>query len=172
LELKTLIEIWQEKRERGLLNKSILVQNNKFAQTLRAKNAKKLDLKANTIHDEVFLAIDCLKCGNCCKSIPPILNETDINRISRFLRLKPSDFKIQYTRVDEDSDTVMSHSPCPFLGDDNYCSVYEVRPKACREYPHTDNFEFSKNLKLHSVNSTYCPAVYHILERLKSAGDL
>lgn len=28
--------------------------------------------------------------------------------------------------------------PCPLLGRDNYCAVYADRPKACREYPHTD----------------------------------
>ncbi len=29
--------------------------------------------------------------------------------------------------------------PCPFLGGDNLCSIYDVRPKKlCREFPHTD----------------------------------
>ncbi|MEZ5067203.1 MAG: YkgJ family cysteine cluster protein [Bacteroidia bacterium] len=33
--------------------------------------------------------------------------------------------------------SVLKKSPCPFLLDDNHCSIYSIRPQACREYPHT-----------------------------------
>lgn len=48
-----------------------------------------------------------------------------------------------YLRVDEDNDKVFKSMPCPFLGEDNLCSIYDIRPKACREFPHTDR---KKNL--------------------------
>jgi uncharacterized protein len=165
------IEIWQKKKDEGLLSTSILAQNKKFLQVAMRLNEKKINQKAEEIHDSVFSKVDCLQCANCCKSIPPILNETDANRISRYLRMKTSVFKEKFTRIDEDGDMVINQSPCPFLGSDNYCSIYEVRPKACREYPHTNNLEFRKNIRLHAINATYCPAVYHILEELKKIGS-
>jgi hypothetical protein len=81
--------------------------------------------------------------------------------------MKPADFEATYLKIDEDGDTVMNASPCPFLQVDNACAIYEVRPRACREYPHTDNQEFSQNLNLHAPNAQYCPAVFHILEEMK-----
>ena len=81
--------------------------------------------------------------------------------------MKVGDFEKEYLKVDEDGDTVMNQTPCPFLQEDNYCLIYEVRPKACRQYPHTDAQQFSAEMKLHAQNALYCPAVYHILEAMK-----
>ncbi len=128
---------------------------------------KSLNHQADELHEAVFEEIDCLDCANCCNSIPPIVNETDVRRAAKFLGMKAADFKEDYVRTDEDGDLVLNQSPCPFLMEDNACSIYEGRPKACKEYPHTDNHQFIKNLKLHLLNSFYCPAVFHILERLK-----
>ena len=127
---------------------------------------KKLNQIANEIHDRVFHQIDCLECANCCKSIPPIVNETDVRRISKYLGIKITDFKSLYIIEDEDMDMVIKNSPCSFLENDNKCKIYEFRPKACREYPHTDNYEFLKNIRLHPINAKYCPGVFHILEDL------
>jgi hypothetical protein len=140
----------------------------KLVKKLSRGNEKKLNLVADNLHESAFEQVNCLDCANCCKSIPPILNGNDISRISKFLGLKTTNFEKNYTRVDEDGDRVLVKSPCVFLEPDNFCRIYEVRPKACREYPHTDNFEFFKNLRLHAANSQYCPAVFFILENLKS----
>ena len=122
---------------------------------------------ANEVHDEAFEKINCLHCANCCISIPPMVNETDAKRISRKLGIKLSRFQQEYLKQDEDGDWVLKALPCIFLGDGNKCDIYDVRPKACREYPHTDNSDFVKNIRLHPVNAYYCPAVHHILENLK-----
>ncbi|HHB52620.1 MAG TPA: YkgJ family cysteine cluster protein, partial [Saprospiraceae bacterium] len=60
---------------------------------------------------------------------------------------------------------VFSQTPCVFLEDNNYCSIYEIRPKACREYPHTDSKKIS--LGLMKKNISVCPAVFEIVEELK-----
>ena len=44
----------------------------------------------------------------------------------------------QYLRLDEDGDYVVKTTPCPFLGSDNYCSIYDVRPSDCERFPYTD----------------------------------
>jgi Fe-S-cluster containining protein len=63
---------------------------------------------------------------------------------------------------------VLQSTPCPFLGPDNYCSVYEQRPKACREYPHTDRRRQKQLLELNLKNAQMCPAVHDIMERLEA----
>ena len=121
------------------------------------------------LHEEAFQEIDCLSCANCCKTTEPLLIPSDIKRISKRLCLKPTEFETQYLRVDEDGDKVLQQLPCPFLGSDNHCSIYEDRPKACQEFPHTDSAKFHRITKLTSKKVALCPAVYSILERIKSA---
>jgi hypothetical protein len=50
---------------------------------------------------------------------------------------------------------------------DNYCMIYEIRPRACREYPHTNRRRFHQILKLTWRNTLVCPAVLEIVARLK-----
>ncbi|HKL38847.1 MAG TPA: YkgJ family cysteine cluster protein [Bacteroidales bacterium] len=139
-----------------------------FIKKLRKHHKKvNLDERIHALHDEAFTRIDCLSCANCCKSISPILYDRDINRIAKKLRIKPSEFTQQYLRVDEDGDYVFRQTPCPLLMPDNYCSVYEARPRSCRDYPHTDRKNYHRVLR-HTLKDTYvCPAVFYIIDKLK-----
>lgn len=146
-------------------NKS--AENKKFLQGLKKKDPRKVDGVVHKTHEEVFEKTDCLQCANCCKTTSPIFYQNDIQRLADFFHLKPGDFIEHYLRVDEDSDYVLKSSPCPFLGSDNYCSVYEDRPKACREYPHTHRKKMVQIMDLTFKNTFVCPAVFEIVERLK-----
>ena len=119
------------------------------------------------MHKEVFECTDCLKCANCCKTTGPLFTDKDINSIAKYLRIKPSVFTKKYLRIDEDLDYVLQTVPCAFLGKDNYCSIYDVRPKACREFPHTDRIKQHQLLNLTEKNVEVCPAVYNIVEKMK-----
>lgn len=138
----------------------------------KKKPPRGLDEVVKEVHDEVFENIDCLSCANCCKSISPALYYKDIERMAAALRMKPSDFMEKYTREDEEGDFVFRQTPCPFLMSDNYCQVYESRPKACREYPHTDRTRFYQILDLTLKNTTVCPAAYYVVERLRENNKL
>ncbi len=144
-------------------------ENAKFLKQLRKKDARRVDDAFHEAHDEVFGEMNCLTCANCCKTTSPIFYQNDIERIARFLRIKPGDFINRYLRIDEDGDHVLKSSPCPFLGDDNYCGIYDYRPKACREYPHTDRKRMVQITDLTLRNTVVCPAVFEIVERLKKA---
>ncbi len=96
------------------------------------------------LHEEEFSRTNCLECANCCKTTGPLFTQKDISRISRHFKMKPGGFIEEYLRLDEENDYVLQQVPCPFLGSDNYCSIYDQRPKACREYPHTDRKDFHK----------------------------
>ena len=142
-------------------------ENKRFLDKLKKKKPKDLDNVVAGLHDEVFDYIDCLECANCCKSISPIVIDRDIDRIAKHLKISPSALVDQYLELDKDGDYVFRETPCPFLMPDNYCSIYEVRPRACREYPHTDRKRFYQISNLTYKNTFICPAVFDVVEKLK-----
>jgi Fe-S-cluster containining protein len=121
------------------------------------------------LHEEAFSRVDCLQCANCCKNFSPRFKTPDIKRLSKLLQLRESDFIETYLKVDEDGDYVANTSPCPFLGSDNYCSIYEDRPSDCRRFPYTDEDVIFKRQPLTLKNSTFCPITYFVLEKLVAA---
>ena len=143
------------------------IENKKFFAKLKKKPPKKLDYIMQELHEEEFERTDCLDCGNCCKTTGPLFTQADIERISKHLKLRPSEFIDTYLRMDEDQDYVLQQVPCAFLGMDNYCSIYKVRPKACREFPHTDRKKFHQISNLTLKNVAICPAAYNIVEEMK-----
>ncbi|MFK8301126.1 YkgJ family cysteine cluster protein [Capnocytophaga canimorsus] len=143
-------------------------ENKKFFARLKKKPPKDLDYQVQQIHDEVFENTDCLQCANCCKTTGPLFTNTDIERIAKHLRLKPQDFVSKYLYIDEDKDYVFQTLPCPFLDAENYCLIYEVRPKACREYPHTDRKKIYQISALTMKNTEICPAAFEVVERMKA----
>lgn len=128
------------------------------------KSIKGFDQVIYDAHTEAFDEINCLECGNCCRTTGPLLLSNDITRISKHLKISSKEFSNQYLRIDEDGDHVFKSMPCPFLGEDNYCSVYEYRPKACRTFPHTDQKGQAQILNLTRKNAKICPAVSRILQ--------
>lgn len=141
-------------------------EHKKFLDSLKKKTPKSLDYITQESHDIVFNEINCLDCANCCKTTGPLYTEKDIERISKHLRMKPSDFETKYLRIDEDNDKVLQNLPCFFLNEDNTCSIYDVRPKACREYPHTDRKKVYQINNLTIKNTIICPAAFTWLEIL------
>lgn len=135
-------------------------------KTVAKKKAKKLDDAIHPIHDKVFKSMDCLKCANCCKTTSPIFRDVDIKRLSKYLRVTEANFIKDHLRIDEDNDYVLKSSPCLFLEDDNTCRVYEHRPLACREYPHTDRKNMFQIVDLTIRNLDICPAVGNIIKEL------
>jgi Fe-S-cluster containining protein len=154
----------QKLKSKALQNKK---QNKKLLQKVKKKKGREIDEIFNEAHEKVFSCTDCLKCANCCTTTGPLYTDKDIDRVSKHLRLKPTAFIDQYLRVDEEGDYVLQTVPCTFLGSDNYCSIYDVRPKACAEYPHTDRNKQSQLLNLNLKNTEVCPAVFEIFEEIK-----
>jgi hypothetical protein len=139
----------------------------KLFEQLKRKKPKQLDDLVHDLHEEAFSGIDCLSCANCCKTTSPIFYERDIDRIAKRLKMRPSDFITKYLHIDEDNDYVLNVAPCPFLDHENYCMIYEDRPTACREYPHTNRKRFFQILDLTLKNTYICPAAQRIVEELK-----
>jgi len=122
------------------------------------------------LHEEAFSQINCLDCAACCKNYSPRFKTTDIKRISKHLKQKEGDFIAQYLKVDEEGDFVLQTKPCSFLGADNFCSIYDVRPSDCSRFPYTDEDVLLKRQPLTLKNASFCPAVYFVVEKLMTSG--
>ncbi|MBE7171158.1 MAG: YkgJ family cysteine cluster protein [Williamsia sp.] len=118
------------------------------------------------LHEEAFEQIDCTQCANCCRNYSPRFKTPDIKRIAKSLQLKESELIEKYLRLDEDGDYVTRSAPCPFLGADNRCTIYEQRPSDCMRFPYTDEDVLLKRPQLTLKNSSFCPIVYYVLEKL------
>ncbi|MFZ9028949.1 MAG: YkgJ family cysteine cluster protein [Crocinitomicaceae bacterium] len=140
-----------------------------FFKKLKKKKPKDLDTHFHELHDEVFSEIDCLQCANCCSTTSPIFRDVDIDRISRKFKITSPQFEKEHLTMDEDGDKVLKSSPCTFLGADNKCFIYDVRPQACREYPHTDRKRMYQILNLTQKNMEICPAVSRIVQHMLQA---
>ncbi len=144
------------------------VETRKYFAKLRKKTPKRLDILMQELHDDEFTKTDCLTCANCCKTTSPIFTDKDISRISKYLRIKERQFIDTYLQRDEDDFMVLQEAPCTFLDEtDNTCFIYDVRPKACSEYPHTNRKKFIQLTSLTLKNTEVCPAVFNIVEELK-----
>ena len=157
----------QQLNNLGKLAKDKHIENKKFFDKLKKKVPKNMDYIMQEIHDKEFKRTDCLKCANCCKTTGPLFTTQDIERIAKFMKMKPQQFIERYLRVDEDKDFVLQSVPCTFLDSENYCSIYDVRPKACREFPHTDRKKFQQISDLTLKNVAICPAAFNIVEEMK-----
>lgn len=129
--------------------------------------SQKLDKLIQDLHVSEFERIDCLDCANCCKSISPSVFDSDVRRLAVAMKMKVPEFIDKYLVPDKDDDFVFNATPCPFLGKDNRCAVYTSRPKACRDYPHTDRKRIYQILSLTARNTKICPAVFNIVEQMK-----
>jgi len=150
------------------LAKEKYLETKRYFEKLKKRTPKNLDFVVQELHISEFKRTDCLTCGNCCKTTSPIFTEKDIQRIAKYVKMKEHQFIATYLERDQDDFYVLKTAPCSFLDlNDNMCSIYDVRPKACNEYPHTNRRKFIQLTNLTLKNIELCPAVYNIVEALK-----
>lgn len=138
----------------------------KYKRFLQRPDKNKVLKALPVLHDQAFEKIDCLKCANCCRNYSPRFKTPDIKRISKLLKMKEGDFIETYLKLDNEGDYVAKKTPCPFLGEDNFCSIYEGRPSDCVRFPYTDEDVIIKRPQLTLKNVTFCPIVYYVMEGL------
>ena len=158
---KDILHNWQKKsEERQKLYKNYLLKADK----------NKVLKQLPDLNETAYEKINCLNCAACCKNYSPRFKTPDIKRIAKHLDMKEGVFIEKYLNLDEEGDYVVNSKPCPFLGDDNYCSIYDVRPSDCARFPYTDEDVILKRVPLTLKNSSFCPIVYFVLEELLRKG--
>ena len=148
---------WQKKsREKQKQFKSFLAKADK----------NKILKELPVLHEEAFDRVDCLQCAACCKNYSPRFKTPDVKRISKHLGMKESQFIESYLKVDEEGDFVVRSTPCPFLGSDNLCSIYDVRPSDCARFPYTDEDVIFRRQALTLKNTSFCPIAFYVVDQL------
>ncbi len=127
------------------------------------------EVSLQEIHQEVFDDTDCISCHNCCSSSPPLITTSDIKRLSIHLGISKKVFRQKYILEDFNGELSFNKVPCHFLNPDGACQVYDIRPEACRRFPHTDEADYFKRPKLNAANTQVCPAAYKIYKRLEDS---
>jgi Fe-S-cluster containining protein len=137
-----------------------------YGQFLKRADKNKVLKQLPDLNEEAFEKVDCLQCANCCKSYSPRFKTPDIKRISKYLGMKEGDFIDTYLKIDNEGDYILKSKPCSFLGADNYCTIYDVRPSDCSRFPYTDEDVLLKRPQITLKNSSFCPITYYVLEKL------
>ncbi|MEX6633705.1 YkgJ family cysteine cluster protein [Hyphococcus lacteus] len=88
---------------------------------------------------------DCLKCSAYCCSYTHIpTTKTDIKRLAKHFEVTPEQAEKKFTKKgDKTNPRVIRHTEdehfvtsCMFLDKDTRnCTIYDARPKICREFP-------------------------------------
>jgi uncharacterized protein len=142
--------------------------NHRFLISLKmVGHPERVDAQARELHEDAFARIDCTRCANCCKTMQPGFTAEDVARIAARLGMTREEFVSAYLEADQWGDLQTRTTPCPFLGEDDRCRIYEVRPEACRGFPHTDKEGFIWRSHQHAANTLTCPAAYHVVKGLR-----
>jgi hypothetical protein len=161
----TIVEDWRRNA------KSHGDENYEFLRSLKFRDyGFDPDELAAELHERAFQVIDCTRCANCCKTLDIKITSTDAERIAQHLNMAADAFGETYLATDEEGGRKFRQQPCPFLGEDDRCQIYGVRPTDCREYPHTDKKWFASRTMAHASNALACPAVFWIVEQMRSYG--
>ncbi|NGX33920.1 MAG: hypothetical protein K1060chlam1_00263 [Candidatus Anoxychlamydiales bacterium] len=121
------------------------------------------------------LYFKCLKnCANCCSGAPGYvwLEDIDIEKVSKFLKISKKDFLKKYTRSIKEKISLIENFKnydCCFLKDKK-CQIYDVRPGQCKTFP------FWKSI-LKSPNSwegekNHCPGIDDKTGKLYSSEEI
>jgi len=137
-----------------------------FLKGLHRRKIRGLDTMAIKMNNETFGEMDCRSCANCCKTMTPTYTKTDIKRISAHVNMTTEEYKDKYLYQDDSGDWMHYNLPCHFLGQDNLCTIYEIRPVDCRGFPHTHTKNFLNSATVNIQNISYCPATLRIVEKM------
>jgi Fe-S-cluster containining protein len=144
-------------------------ENERFRKYL--KQHKFVERKFRHIADTIASDIDCTVCAQCCKEPEVNLLERDIDRLMKVLRITKRQFFAQYVDGEDEDGPILkrAESGCVFLGADNLCTVYDDRPSACQDFPHTVRGKGSLHFRFWRFleRAPYCPIVYNTLEAWK-----
>lgn len=121
------------------------------------------------IAEEIEEQINCRQCANCCRVATVTVNDRDITALARELGMAEGILIREYTEESEEGRILKrTEAGCVFLRG-NDCTVYEARPKTCREFPHLAKGpgSFLSRMWQMADRACYCPIVYNALDAFK-----
>jgi len=152
-----------------LLGEKKRPENERFRKHMKSFDHS--DRILRRIAEEIEDSTDCLACANCCRVATAKVTERDVERLSKYLRLKPARFLADFTVESADEGVVLKRDRkkgCVFLNG-NECTVYDARPDSCQKFPHVVRGNGSIASRMWELidRACYCPIVYNSLEAFK-----
>ena len=163
MDMKTIVADWKKNAERHDS------RNFDFLHGLKMEDDEDaVDAFAKKLHEEAFSIIDCLQCGHCCRTMGPTFTDAEIERAAERVGMNAAEFTSEYLVKGEPGNEWSGKTlPCPFLAEDNSCTLGDAQPISCAEFPHTDKPGFASRTYQHASNALNCPAVFYIVEQMR-----
>jgi uncharacterized protein len=145
-------------------------ENLDFQRHLRAHHTPESTF--HIIAERIESEFDCQACANCCRETLVTVSANEAHAIAQFLSMEDAEVIRLYTLpgAEPGEGRVLRNEPngCIFL-DGNLCTVYSVRPKVCREFPHLRGHEDTLPHRMSATirRASICPIVYNALEEYK-----
>ena len=98
-------------------------ENYSFRELLKTFPQADLDLWFGELSREISPLIDCLACGNCCRTYMISINQAEAERIAGRLGMGLSDFEKKYTETGLSGMQVFNRIPCHFLCSGKKCCL-------------------------------------------------
>jgi len=130
------------------------------------------DKRFQILASEVQRHVDCTACANCCRHSVVSVTHSEVDRIASYLAAAPETVVRLYTDPDAGAPALRilknSGNACVFL-DGNLCTIYEARPKACRDFPHVaiGSHSLGSRAASHDHWAALCPIIFNALESYK-----
>jgi Fe-S-cluster containining protein len=141
-------------------------ENDHFLRSLRHHDDEKLDAVVHTIYSQVNPAIDCTKCGNCCKTLIVNITKPEIEGLSKYLDIPLDELKEKYIEESSQGNCFINSVPCHFL-DGTKCSIYDGRFTECRDFPHLHKPGFRERFLGTLLHYGSCPIIFNVVEQVK-----
>lgn len=143
------------------------IENDAFRLFLKSSDSNSIDKLVHQLNAEIAPQIDCITCGNCCKSLMINVTKQEAEKLATVLEKPIEEIKLQYLEVSDSGKMVISAIPCHFL-QGTKCSIYQHRFEGCREFPHLDREHFTNRLFGTLMNYGTCPIIFNVIESLKT----
>jgi Fe-S-cluster containining protein len=139
----------------------------RFLARLERNPPPLLDTFTDRIDKEVWAETDCLACSNCCRNMTPTFTFPDMKRIATHFRMSVPAFKEKWLYKNKKGEWMNRSQPCQFLDlRTNLCSIYDIRPADCAEFPHLTKKKMVEYMHVHKRNIQFCPATFRMVVKL------
>jgi len=164
--------MYQTLRSFKLRMRKNLLRYRRFLKYLERNNIRIAPKEVIKQNAEAFRKIDCGQCANCCKVMTPVYTFPDITRIAAHVGMTDLEYADKYLGKTKEGDIINRKRPCHFLGKNNRCSIYEIRPSSCRNFPYTHRKNLTGNNRSHLQNLEYCPITFEVVESIYKKYEL
>ena len=133
------------------------------------KNPKGLLADVKSATESTWKEVSCVACGHCCMEMTPTWKKSEIKRVAAHFGMTSAQYYEKYLYTEEKTGDIMNDStPCQhFDKKKGLCTIYEIRPSDCAEFPHFHRKDFKDQVEeVFIPNMARCPATLVMVEKL------